>query len=90
MILTAHYLFRYQKPDYTGFIPDLNEPRYIDTFGGMYMYGRKVDKVKKDGSIKEKLFTPSLDSVVKNFSDKKVKDYHRMKRWMKKEMKGFK
>jgi Ulp1 family protease len=90
MILTAHYLFRYQKPDYTGFTPDLNEPHYSERFDGRYMYGRKVTKYKKDGRIKEKPFTPSVDTVVKNFSDKKVHDYHSMKRWLKKEMKGFK
>jgi hypothetical protein len=82
MIYTAKALMRGEEhPDLRGLQLDLKEPDFRK-FGAKYKYGR----LDKNGNLAH----PSLDKIVKLVSDGKVRDYHKMRKWQTKPMKGFK
>jgi hypothetical protein len=85
MVLTARYLFRYEKPDYTDFQePDWeSDPRTLPD--KKYLWGREIDF-----GMKKIRAHPILDETVKRFSQIKVKDYARMMKWKETLFEGFK
>jgi Ulp1 family protease len=82
MMITASYLFRSQKPDYTGYIAPQDEPKFWKMADPKYLWGRK----DSNGNYVH----PGLDDLIVRFVENKKEDYNRMKKWQTKQMKGFK
>jgi hypothetical protein len=83
MLINAHYRFRWQVPNLTGYIPPRSEPdhRHFGT-DKRYLWGRKDDQGN--------LVYPELDKVTLKLAQKKEADYRRMKKWQIKQFRGFK
>jgi hypothetical protein len=82
MLITAAFLMRWEKPDYTGYISPADEPMYWDLVDPKYLWGRTDDS----GNRVHK----GLDEVVERFAQRKIKDYNKLIKWQTKEFKGFK
>jgi hypothetical protein len=82
MLITSWYRFRWLKPNFKDYTEPTDEPTY-ESLGSKYRYGRTDDWTGR-------WTHPGLDKVVRRFALKKKKDHGRLRKWGKKQMKGFK
>jgi hypothetical protein len=75
---TARALIRGETPDYDTYRAHWAEAVHLYR---KYKYGEVIMGIEAH---------PSMDRIVKQFSEQKVKDWGRMKKWESKQMKGFK
>jgi hypothetical protein len=81
-ILACKALMRGEKPHYSEFVANPKEDALANQPGRKFKVGRRTWYGAK--------VHPETDRVVEKFSKIKEKDYHRMKKWQTKQMKGFK